>query len=65
MQLVTSHIESNGAHSLEMPRSDINKHCVETERYFDENAMLHCNAVGGPDFPRPEAIETWVTYLLP
>ena len=38
---------------------------VQTERYFDENAMLRINAVGGLDFPWPQAIETWMTYLLP
>lgn len=43
----------------------ISIHTAQTERHFDENAMLRCNAVGGPDSPRPEAIETWMTYLLP
>lgn len=43
----------------------ISIHSAQTERYFDENAKLRCKSVGGPEFPWPEAIETWMTYLLP
>lgn len=57
--------ELNDACSSQMPFSAlISIHAVQIESYFDENAMLRCNAVGGLDFPWPEAIETWMTYLL-